>query len=107
MEHIIDYLPPIGTGQRKGKTTIVEAATAATVQVEEAQGLDAIIAGRGSHSNQTMVALDAVRVRKTFGRWSDRHSSRHGPRGQAVLLHDLPGHRYSPYNPRPKARAGP
>ena len=55
---------------------VVEAAPAAAVQVEEAQAgrpavdepraLEALTAGQGSHRNQTMVDLDAVRVRKTF-----------------------------------------
>ena len=51
-------------------TTIVETVTAAAEQVEDAQAdvhepqpLDEIIADKGYHSNQTMVDLDAVRVR--------------------------------------------
>ena len=51
-------------------TTIVETATAAAEQVEEAQAdvdepqpLEEIIADKGYHSNQTMVDLDAVRIR--------------------------------------------
>ena len=51
-------------------TTIIETATAAAEQVEEAQAvvtepqpLEEIIADKGYHSNQTMVDLDAVGVR--------------------------------------------
>jgi transposase len=51
-------------------TTIVETATAAAEQVEDAQAdvkdpqpLDEIIADKGYHSNQTMVDLDAVGIR--------------------------------------------
>ena len=51
-------------------TTIVETATAAAEQVEDAQAdvdepqpLEEIIADKGYHSNQTMVDLDAVGVR--------------------------------------------
>jgi transposase len=58
-------------GADKGDTTtIVETATAAAEQVEEAQAdvtepqpLEEIIADKGYHSNQTMVDLDAVGVR--------------------------------------------
>jgi transposase len=48
-------------------TTMVETATAAAEQIEDAQvglaapqALDEIIADKGYHSNQTMVDLDAV-----------------------------------------------
>jgi transposase len=51
-------------------TTIVETAIAAAEQVEDAQAsvtepqpLEEIIADKGYHSNQTMVDLDAVRIR--------------------------------------------
>ena len=51
-------------------TTIVETATAAAEQVEDAQAdvdepqsLEEIIADKGYHSNQTMVDLDAVGIR--------------------------------------------
>ena len=51
-------------------TTIVETATAAADQIEDAQAdvdepqaLEEIIADKGYHSNQTMVDLDAVGIR--------------------------------------------
>ena len=51
-------------------TTIVETATAAAEQIEDAQAdvdepqaLEEIIADKGYHSNQTMVDLDAVGIR--------------------------------------------
>ena len=51
-------------------TTIIETATAAATQVKDAQAdvtdwqpLEEIIADKGYHSNQTMVDLDAVRIR--------------------------------------------
>lgn len=51
-------------------TTIVETATAAATQIEDAQGdveepqaLEEIVADKGYHSNQTMVDLDAVEIR--------------------------------------------
>jgi transposase len=51
-------------------TTIVETATAAAEQIEDAQAdvdepqpLEEIIADKGYHSNQSMVDLDAVRIR--------------------------------------------
>ena len=58
-------------GADQGDTmTIVETATAAAEQVEDAQAdvkdpqpLDEIIADKGYHSNQTMVDLDAVGIR--------------------------------------------
>jgi transposase len=54
-------------------TTILETATAAADQIEDAQAdveepqaLEEIIADKGYHSNQTMVDLDAVGVRSYF-----------------------------------------
>jgi transposase len=51
-------------------TTIVETATAAAEQVEDAQAeveepqaLEEIVADKGYHSNQTMIDLDAVKIR--------------------------------------------
>ena len=51
-------------------TTIVETAIAAAEQIEDAQAgvtepqtFDEVIADKGYHSNQTMVALDAVGLR--------------------------------------------
>src|SRR5207247_11397831 len=51
-------------------TTIVETATAAAEQVEDAQAdveepqaLEEIVADKGYHSNQTMIDLDAVAIR--------------------------------------------
>jgi transposase len=56
-------------------TTIVETATAAAEQIEDAQAdvdepqpLEEIIADKGYHSNQTMVDLDAVGIRSILKR---------------------------------------
>src|SRR5881296_3880734 len=90
-------------------TTIVETATAAAEQVEDAQAgvtdpqaLEEIIADKGYHSNQTMVDLDAVGIRSYVaeperGRrdWSEEPEAQapvygnrrriRGPRGRRLM----------------------
>lgn len=90
-------------------TTLVETATAAADQIEDAQAdveepqaLEEIIADKGYHSNQTMVALDAVGIRSYIaepdrGRrdWSENSEAQapvygnrrriRGPRGRRLM----------------------
>ena len=90
-------------------TTIVETATAAADQIEDAQAdveepqaLEEIIADKGYHSNQTMVDLDAVGIRSYIaepdrGRrdWSEQPEAQapvygnrrriRGPRGRRLM----------------------
>ena len=74
-------------------TTIVETATAAAEQVEEAQAdveepqaLEEIVADKGYHSNQTLIDLDAVEIRSYIAEPDrGRRDWRDAPEAQAPV----------------------